>query len=173
MIKTGISVPIIFCITIALSCCPEKVKDEVNNQPAFVSDMQEHFSGMTVADTIIYDVIIKNPNPDDSWTDKCLKHLNKKQFIDRLFKSVYNGQATAFDLFSGKIMTPDELKSFERKKEFNRNKIGKIQFTESWYYNDSLQSMSKKVISMSLGYEVFDEKGNLIGHKPVFKIYLK
>ena len=46
-----------------------------------------------------------------------------------------------------------------------------MQFTESWYYSDTLQVLSKKVISVSMGYEILDERGNLIGYKPAFKIY--
>ncbi len=163
---------IITCIVFYFSCGPEKVKDEAVYKPAFQSAMHDNLYGITIADTIVYDVIIKNPNPHDNWTDECLKNLNKDQFVDILFESVYKKQATAYDVFSDNIITPDELKKLERKKDFSRNKIGKIQFTESWSYNDSIRSMSKKVISVALGYEIFDDEGSLIGHKPVFKIYL-
>ena len=172
MKKAGDFILIVLCINIALSCCPEKAKEEVKNQPVYSSMVSDNLNGMMVADTIIYDVIIKNPNPYDSWTDECLKHLNKNQFVDILFESVYKENAIAYDVLSGNIITPDELKKFERKKDFNRDKIGKIQFTESWFYDDSLRSMSKKVLSVSLGYEIFDDQGSLIGHKPAFKIYL-
>ena len=172
MKKTGVLTLIILCIIIALSCCPEKVKEEVSNQPVDISAVFENLNGILVADTIIYDVIIKNPNPDDKWTDACLKNLNKEQFVNLLFESVYNEQATAYEIFSDKIITPNELRKLEKNKDFDREKIGKIQFTESWFYNDSLRSMSKKIISFSLGYEILDERGNLIGHKPAFKIYL-
>jgi hypothetical protein len=162
---------IVFTVLMALGCCPEKAKDEVTRQRSSDFILPENTSGIMIADTIVYDVIINNPNPHDTWTEKCLRNLKKEQFVDLLFESVYKNQAIAHDLFTDKIITPEELKDLERRKEFNRNKIGKIQFTESWFYNDSLSLMSKKVISFTLGYEIFDESGNLIGHKPVFKIY--
>ena len=172
MKNKGVFILSFFGIIYALSCCPEKVKDEVHSLSAIESAMHKNFTGVMIVDTIIYDVIIKNPNPFDSWTDECLEHLNKEQFVDILFESVYEENAIAHDIFSENIITPDELKNLERKKNFSRDNIGKIQFTESWFYNDSLRSMSKKVISISLGYEIFDEQGDLIGHKPAFKIYL-
>lgn len=172
MKKTGIFSLIIPCIIIAISCCPERAKDEGSSQPVFKSAGYEKHTGLMIVDTIIYDVMIKNPNPYDTWTDECLKNLNKEQFVNILFESVYKNQATAFDVLSESIITPAELKKLEKKKDFDRDKIGKMQFTESWFYNDSLRTMSKKVISVSMGYEILDDQGNLIGHKPVFKIFL-
>jgi hypothetical protein len=172
MNKTGILSLITSCIIVAMSCCPEKAKDDVSIQRVFkTADYGDH-TELMIVDTIIYDVIIKNPNPYDTWTDECLKHLNKEQFVDLLFESVYKNQATAYDVLSQNIITSVQLKKLEHKKDFDRDKIGKIQFTESWFYNDSLRTMSKRVISVSLGYEIFDDKGELIGHKPAFKIFM-
>ncbi|MBN2214602.1 MAG: hypothetical protein JW723_10180 [Bacteroidales bacterium] len=172
MLKHGIYYLIIIFVAMAASCHPEKKKHELPRQSLSEFISSQNISGFLIADTIIYDVIIKNPNPYDKWAEKCLSNLKKEAFIDFLFESIYKKQTTAHDLYTDKIITPDELKSLERNKEFNRNKIGKIQFTESWFYSDSLRSMSKKVISVTLGYEILDDKGELIGHKPAFKIYL-
>ncbi len=171
MKKSTVLYLIIFPVVTALSCCPEKTKDSVDREQSSDLILPENPIGLMVADTIIYDVIIKNPNPDDDWTDKCLRNLKKEQLVDILFESVYKKQATAHDLFTDEIISPVKLKGLERKKEFSRSKIGKMQFTESWYYSDSLQALSKKVISVSLGYEILDERGSLIGYKPAFKIY--
>jgi len=172
MKQTGVLILITGCLAITMSCCPEKMKDEAAGQPVFESALYENLNGIMIVDTIMYDVLIKNPNPYDDWTEECLRHLNKDRFVDILFESVYQKKATAYDVLSEDIITPDKLKKLEKNKDFDRDKIGKIQFTESWIYNDSLQSMLKKVISVSLGYEVFDDHGDLIGHKPAFKIYL-
>ncbi len=170
MNNTGILTLIMLCI-IAMSCGPEKTKDDDSSQPVFKQALYDNHTGSVIVDTIIYDVLIKNPNPYDTWTDECLKRLNKEAFVNLLFESVYQNQATAFDVFSENVITPEELKKLERKRDFSRDKIGKLQFTESWFYNDSLRTMSKKVISVALGYEVSDDQGNLM-HKPVFKIYM-
>jgi hypothetical protein len=172
MNKTGMLSLIAPCIIIAMSCCPEKVKDDVSSRHDFKTAVYGDHTGLMIVDTIIYDVIIKNPNPYDTWTDKCLKHLNKEQFVNILFESVYENQATAYDVLSQNVITSDQLKKLEQKKDFDRDKIGKLQFTESWFYNDSLRTMSKRVISVSLGYEIFDDQGELIGHKPAFKILM-
>lgn len=172
MKKTAIIYVILTCIFITLSCKQDRIKNERIKQPDNKPVVYENLTGLMIVDTIIYDVLIKNPNPYDTWTDECLKHLNKEAFVNLLFESVYKNQATALDVLSEKVITPEELKKLEKKKDFDRNKIGKLQFTESWFYNDTLRTMSKKVISVALGYETYDDQGNLIGHKPVFKIYL-
>lgn len=167
----GLCVGVITLGFVIISCCPDRGKQDskINNSAFGIFPKTE--SGFIIADTIIYDVIIKNPNSDDKWTDECLKNLKKKQFIDQLFESVYNESNIAYDLSSNKIILPAELKSLEKKQEIDRDKIGKIQFAESWLYNDSLMIMSKKVISVSLGIEVFDERGELLGYKHAFKIH--
>jgi len=45
-----------------------------------------------------------------------------------------------------------------------------IQFTESWYLNAGANTMTKKVISLVLGYNFYSSDGELFGHKPVFRI---
>ena len=155
-------------MTIVSACCPNTAKDE--NNSLVVNKLPSTETGYVFADTIIYDVIIKNPNSDDTWTELCLKNLKREQFIDKLFESVYTKKATAYDLNNDEIISPDDLRIMEKKKEIDRDRIGKIQFTESWLYNDSLMIMTKKVLAASLGMEVFDEKGDLIGYKHLFKV---
>ena len=125
-----------------------------------------------IADTIIYDVIIKNPDPNDKWAEKCLAHFDKIRFVDQLFNAVYDKNAIAYDFFSGKKITPGGLKRIEKSRDFNREKIGKIQFSESWYYDSLNLVMEKKIISLVLGYELYGDNGKIIGYKPVFKIDL-
>ncbi|MBN2350635.1 MAG: hypothetical protein JXJ22_17490 [Bacteroidales bacterium] len=125
-----------------------------------------------IADTIIYDVIIKNNDPDDGWQQECLKNLQYKKLIDNLFTAVYENKATAYDFFENSIIEADSMKKLERQKNFNRDLIGKIQFTEKWFYSKDMNYFQKEIISMVLGYETYDDSGALFGYKPAFKIYL-
>ncbi|MFO7656088.1 MAG: hypothetical protein R6W78_03410 [Bacteroidales bacterium] len=154
----------------SLVCCTNKKNEKQTAAFSSVSETTGIVSGSVLADTIIYDVIIKNVNPDDIWTRDCLKGLKREIFIDQLFESVYNGSMSAYAMENNVLITPAELKEMERNKTIERNNIGKIQFTEAWLFNDSLMSMSKKVISVSLGSEVFDNGGELLGYKHVFKL---
>lgn len=123
-----------------------------------------------LADTIIYDVIIKNTDPDNKWNEKCIGSLKRDQLIDQLFDAVYNEQADAYNYFSGKKLAPKDLKRLEREKDFKRSKIGKLQFTESWYFDPVNLVMQKKILSVTLGYELPGDDGEIIGYKPVFMI---
>lgn len=128
--------------------------------------------GRLVADTITYDVVIKNSNPEDTWASECLKNLQHSSLIDSLFDLVYSHQAGAYDFFTQEPMSVKDLRRIEKEKSFNRNNIGKIQFTEKWYFDSSSQQFQKEVISIVLGYELVNDEGMVYGYKPVFKLYL-
>jgi len=125
---------------------------------------------MLVADTLIYDVIIRNPYPDDLWAETCLKGLNRTQLVDSLFAWVYGGKLFAYDFDSHQKLNVTDIKKIESAQDFAREKIGKIQFMEKWYFNNTIPGLKKEIVSLVLGYEVYNEAGELRGYKPVFQI---
>ena len=128
--------------------------------------------GSVIADTIIYDVIIKNPNPEDAWTNECLKNLHHSSLIDSLFTLVYSQQAVAYDYDTQKPLKVKDIRSMEKEESFSRDNIGKIQFTEKWYFDASSQQLQKEVISIVLGHELVNDEGMVYGYKPVFRLQL-
>jgi hypothetical protein len=162
---------IILCLILSYSSCKEGRQEQQQNYKADEYKIDTMMKNL-IADTIIYDVIIKNPDPSDEWTEKCLAGFNKDRFIDQLFNAVYDKNAFAYDFFSGEKITPRVLKRIERSRDFSREKIGKIQFSESWYYDSLNLVMQKRIISLVLGYELYGDNGEIIGYKPVFKIDL-
>jgi hypothetical protein len=126
--------------------------------------------GLIAADTIIYDVVIRNPNPDDTWKAFCLSRVNYAVLIDSIFSMVYSGRISAFDHETREKLTIRQVQEIENADGFSRDKIGMIQFTEVWYLNPAEKSMHKKVISMVLGYDYFTPEGELFGHQPVFRV---
>lgn len=148
--------------------CPE-------NKTLFVDtdSLENHI----IADTIVYDVIIKNSASSADWMNQCqqyseLSHLKKNAFVDSLFAGVYGRRYKIFDLFTGVEISPEELANIEKEDGFSRDAIGKIQFTETWYYDEQIRIFRKKVISMILGVEQIDANGTLKGYKAIFKIYM-
>ncbi len=160
---------IIFCVIICFPGCRES-KQKSFDKVETITITNDSLLMNLLADTIIYDVIIKNNDPANEWTEKCLSYLNRNELVDQLFDAVYNGQANAFNYFSGKKLAPSDLKRMEKDKDFDRSKIGKLQFTESWYYDPANLVMQKKILSITLGYELPGANGSIIGYKPVFKI---
>jgi len=129
-------------------------------------------SVILLADTIIYDVLISNPNHDDTWATKCLSRLNRKAMIDSIFSMVYQERATAYNFETREKMTVKQVTRMESAAGFSRDNIGMIQFTEAWYLDPASANMTKSVISLVLGYNFYASDGELFGHKPVFRIDL-
>ncbi|MBN1791823.1 MAG: hypothetical protein JW830_15080 [Bacteroidales bacterium] len=126
-------------------------------------------AGMVVADTIIYDVLIQNPNPEDPWAVQCLKGLNHSLFIDNIFTMIYSGKLTPYNHETREKLTSAQVQKMETAEGFDRDNIGMIQFTEVWYMNPVNGTMTKKVHSMVLGYNYYTPDGERF-HKALFRV---
>jgi len=125
---------------------------------------------LEIADTIITDVVILNPDGNE-WTDFTLRNLNKKSLVDELFKSVYEGKLKPYDFFNNNTLSIEDIKALEVDPDFSRDNIAKVQFEEAWYYDPEKQEMVKKVHSIMLAYEIYNSLGEIRGYKPAFKVY--
>ncbi len=125
-----------------------------------------------IADTVIYDVVVKNPEPDDLWTEECLRNLNRQGLVDIIFNAIYRQELIPYDFFSNNPLSLNDITNLENNPEFSRENIGTLQFTEEWHFDEVNLRMKKRVHSLSLGYEVFDLSGNLRGYKPAFMVKL-
>jgi hypothetical protein len=125
-----------------------------------------------IAQDIIYDVEIKNPDKDDPWMDNALKGLDRETLISYIFQGVYDDHLQAYDIFEGNKISSRKILQMEEDGEFSRDEIGKIQFTEQWTYDSLNHVMSKRVTAVSLGIQNFDPEGYLRGYKPLFKVIL-
>nr|WP_321412710.1 hypothetical protein [uncultured Carboxylicivirga sp.] len=137
------------------------------------STTNEKISGELLADTIIYSVEIKNYDPNDHWKDECLKSLDRKKMVNQLFESVYDHKAQAFNYMTEAPMSISEVKAIEEQEGFSRDQVGKLQFWESWFYDEQQQIMTKKVLSVLVSYEANTDDGVFLGHKAAFYIKLK
>ena len=98
---------------------------------------------MEIADTIITDVIILNPDGDE-WTEYTLRNLDKETLVDEIFKLVYKGDLKPYEFFYNEPLTINEIKTLEKDHEFSRDKIAKVQFEEAWYFDAESQKNGKK-----------------------------
>lgn len=161
---------LIFLILIPLclpACHDQEKADTTISQVAGASS-----KGILLADTIIYDVMISNPNPNNTWAAKCLSRLNRKALIDSIFSMVYMERATAYNFETNEKLTVKQVKKMESATGFSRDSIGMIQFTEAWYLDPASSNMTKRVISLVLGSNFYASNGELFGHKPVLRIVL-
>lgn len=153
----------------------EDKSSETKKKPATINQGQgksrDHYQ--VLADTISYGVVVKNKDSTDRWKEKWLRSLKLDQFVDQLFSKVYAGEATAYSYFDETPLTINDIKKLEEQEEFKRNRIGKIQFEEIWYYSNDQMKMEKHVYSVMLAYEVYRNDGSFRGYKPAFKIYFE
>jgi len=128
--------------------------------------------GILLANPITYDVIVKNPDPDDTWAEERLESMNLDKLIEIILDAIEEGQVTAFNYHTGETMSMKDIKKLEKTEEFDKSRIAKVQFVEDWYFDDKCFAMQKKVKSIMLAYEVYDQFGKIRGYKAAFKINL-
>lgn len=150
-----------------LAGCSERIPEQ--KQPAVP---RTELDMAIIADTVTYDVIVRNPSPEDLWTQECLKNLRTGALIDFIFNAIYRNELVPYDYFTSRALSVSEIVELENSSGFSRDKIGRIRFSEEWYFCEENLRMKKRVNSMALGYEVFDSEGNLRGYKPAFMVKL-
>ena len=157
-------------ILLSIISCHRQEKELVENIP---DNQPVTDAGIKIADPVIYDALIKNPNMEDSWGTEELKGFDRKKMVDLLFQAVYEGRAIAYNYHTDEPMSIEEVKKLEISKEFDRTKIGKIQFVEDWYFDPETLHMTKKIKSIMMAYEVYNQFDELRGYKAAFRIDLK
>lgn len=127
---------------------------------------------LLLARPITYDVVIRNPNPEDTWTAECLAGMDQQALTDFVFSALYEKKLTAYDFYTDKPLPVRKIKKIEQAMNNDRSRLAKIQFTENWYLDTARMTMDKKVTSMMFGYEVYDANGDVRGYKAAFRINL-
>ena len=131
------------------------------------------YNYISLADSISYGVVVKNRDGADQWQKKWLSSFEREEFIDFIFEGVYSGELQPYDYFSDKPINIAEVKKLENQEDFDRTRIGKIQFEERWFFNTEHLSMVKEVYSVMFAYEVYKDDGSFRGYKPAFKVRLQ
>jgi hypothetical protein len=134
-----------------------------------VSDEKTPAGCILVAKDIVSEIIVRPDSLGDPWEIEKVAGYNGSEMVNDIFSSIYNGELIAKDYHTGQPLKPQDVKEFE--KEFtNRSRIGKLSFTEDWYYDPATFTMTKKVKSMAFGYELLNNDGKVFGYKAVFAI---
>lgn len=123
------------------------------------------------ADTIIYDVLINNPDSVDEWATTKVKDVRHKKMVDDLYDLVYSGKKKAYHYYTNKELSIADIKEMEADERFTRNRVGKLQFTETWLYDKNTTELKKQIHSILLAYELYNDSNQLRGYKAAF--YLK
>jgi hypothetical protein len=123
-----------------------------------------------LSDSLAYTAIVKNPDPEDSWTSQCLKHFKPTDLANVIFDAVYAGKLKAYNYQLNTPMTIEDVKDLE--KDYSRDRIGKVLFTEEWYFDKEKLQMHKIVNSVMLAYELYGDSSVVKGYKAGIRVYL-
>jgi len=128
--------------------------------------------GIVVANKIVYDVVIKNPDKSDDWTAECLKNVDCQSLYGAVLKAVLDGKINAYSFPDEKLLSVAQVKELMNDKTFSKSNLAKLQFEEEWYFDDKNLRFAKQVNAIQVGFELFDDAGNVRGYKAAFKIKL-
>ena len=160
-------------LLIAAGCNGGKDANKAGEQTYSVPSTDSGF--VKVADSIIYAVTVKNPNPYDDWTDYCLRNLDLQKLIDMILADVYAGKLvpytyTAMYPEDEERIPVDSIKAWEE--QIGKDKVARIEFDEQWFYDPETHQFIKKVNALTIGYELYDAEGQVRGYRALFKVYL-
>jgi len=164
-------------ITLIISCNERgrQLKDEAASGPAGTSLPEAPFGdpppagAILIAVDIVTEVIIK-PDPEgDPWETEKVAGYRGADFINSIFEGIYNGTMTVYDYHSSEALTADDVKKIEHEFGNNRSIIGKLSFTEDWYYFPSSNSLHKRAKSVTFGYELYNNLGKVYAYRAAFR----
>jgi len=157
---------IIACIT---ACKQQNSKPSVTGKAKTLKDTTL-LNFQSIAESIRYDVIIKNPDTDDEWTETCLKGLDREKLVNEVYKAIYAGKVKAYDYYTDEPMSVNQVKEIEKQAESDGAEIAKVQFLEDWFFDPATFNFYKKVHFIMLAYEILDENGNARNYKAAFYV---
>ncbi|MBQ2322813.1 MAG: hypothetical protein II375_09730 [Bacteroidales bacterium] len=124
----------------------------------------------TEGNEITYNVYIKPQYMNDPDAAELYANFDRAAFVDSLFSAVYTKGVKVTDM-DGNPMTIDDIKIREvEDPNFSRDKVAGIRFREVWSYNPSTNTMTKKVKSMLVGYEVVEDS-TIVALRPNFEFH--
>ena len=138
-----------------------------NAQPPAGADLSS--GAVLIASDIVTEVIIK-PDPDgDPWEIEKVAGYEGDPLVANIFNRIYDGSLTVYDYHNGEALSAAEVKEIESEFNNDRNRIGKLSFTEDWYYNPAENSLQKRAKSVTFGYELYNNVGGVYAYRAAFR----
>jgi len=123
-----------------------------------------------IASDIVTEVIVR-PDPEgDPWEVEKVAGYRGDIMVNTIFSLIYEGKLTAYDYHSGNPMKPAEVRDIEKEFSNDRSKIGKLSFTEDWYYDPASNRIEKIAKSAVFGYEIYNGEGKVYAYRAAFRV---
>jgi hypothetical protein len=128
---------------------------------------------VVIATDIVTEVIIR-PDPEgDPWDTEKVAGYHGDPMVEAIFSRIYEETLTVYDYHSGEPLTPAEVKKIEGEFKNDRSKIGKLSFTEDWYYYPEENRIEKRARSVTFGYELYNNVGKVYAYRAAFRVDLQ
>jgi hypothetical protein len=122
-----------------------------------------------IATDIVTEIVV-HPDPDgDPWEAEKVAGYRGDEFVNSIFSRIYDGTLTVYDYHSGEALNASDVRKLEDEFSGDRSKIGKLSFTEDWYYIPALNSLQKRTKSVTFGYELYNNLGKVYAYKAAFR----
>lgn len=126
-----------------------------------------------IAADIVTEVVIR-PDPEgDPWETEKVAGYRGDTMVESIFNRIYDGTMTVYDYHSGEPLTTADVKKIEGEFKNDRTKIGKLSFTEDWYWFPSENRLEKKAKSVTFGYELYNNLGKVYAYRAAFRADLQ
>jgi hypothetical protein len=161
---------ILLVLTALITSCNDR-RSEQKTTPANVSE-EAPDGAILIARDIVTEVITR-PDPEgDPWDIEKVAGYNGDALINGIFKRVYDGTLTVYDYHSGEVLSAEDVKKIEGEFNNDRTKIGKLSFTEDWYYYPSANKLEKRTKSVVFGFELYNNLGKVYAYRAAFRANL-
>lgn len=154
-------------IFFSFSCKNTAVKESaksVTSNSEISSDL------ILIGQDIITEVIINPDTLGDPWEVEKVKNFNGKLFFSKLFENIYNQKVIVYDIYTGKPLSPGDVRKLEKEYGNDITRIGKLQYFEDWYFNPLTNKIIKKIKSIKFAYSIQREAGLPPGYKALFSL---
>jgi hypothetical protein len=125
---------------------------------------------MLVGKDIITDIVLKPDTAGDPWEVEKVKGFRGDKMFRELLDNIYTGKVTVYDCRVDKALTTSEIRDLEKEFDSDVSRIGKVQFTEDWYFDTNRNSIIKKVKSVSFGFSMGTSGDMSLRYKALFRI---
>ncbi|HVN59078.1 MAG TPA: hypothetical protein VMT63_12315 [Bacteroidales bacterium] len=119
---------------------------------------------------IITDIVLKPDSTGDPWEVEKVKGFTGEKMFRTLFENIHNGSVTVYDVREDKALKVKEVSELEKEFNSDLSRIGKVQFTEDWYFDPARNFMIKKIKSVSFGFSLKPEGEMATRYKALFRL---
>ncbi len=125
-----------------------------------------------IARDIVTEVIVR-PDPDgDPWEAEKVMGYQGEAMINSIFDRIYSGSLTVYDYHTGEALSADDIRKTEKEFNDDRSMIGKLSFTEDWFYYPAYNRLEKVTKSVVFGYELYNNQGKVYAYRAAFQARL-